>query len=226
MIDARAADPSPSPRRRGCGRRCGRRRRAGAARAGRGSAGRRAAPGCRRPAARRRCRRRPLLADDAVAHDDDVVGDLADHAEVVADEEHAHPVPLLEAGEQLEDLALDRDVERGRRLVGDQQLGLAGERHRDHDALLLAAGELVRVRRQAPLRLGHADLGEQRFGARDRLAPAHAEVLDQRLGDLLADREHRVERAHRVLEHAGDVAAAQRLQLARATRRAGRGPGT
>src|SRR6185436_7614951 len=96
------------------------------------------------------------------------------------------------AGEQLEDLALDRHVERGRRLVGDQELRLAGQRHRDHDALLLAARELVRVRREAPLRLGHADLGEQRFGPRRRLARAHAEVLSQRLGDLLADREHRL----------------------------------
>ena len=97
-----------------------------------------------------------------------------------------------------------------------KQLGLAGERHRDHDALLLAARELVRIRRQSPLRLGHADFGEQRLGARGRLAPAQAEVLHQRLGDLLADREHRVERAHRVLEHAGDLASAQRLQLGEA----------
>ena len=38
-------------------------------------------------------------------------------------------------------------------------------------------------------------------------------MLDQRLGELRADREHRVQRAHRVLEHAGDLAAAQALQL-------------
>ena len=115
-------------------------------------------------------RDRALLADHAVAHHDDVVGDLADHAEVVADEQHAHPVLLLELGEQLEDLALDGHVERGRRLVGDQQLGLAGERHRDHHALLLAARELVRIRGEPPLRLGHADLDEQRLGARQRRA--------------------------------------------------------
>ena len=63
----------------------------------RASAGRPAAPACRRPAARRRCAPTgALLAHDAVAHDDDVVGDLADDAEVVADEQHAHPVPLLQ----------------------------------------------------------------------------------------------------------------------------------
>ena len=47
--------------------------------------------------------------------------------------------------DQIEDLGLDRDVERRRRLVGDQQLRLVGERHRDHHALAHAAGELVRI---------------------------------------------------------------------------------
>ena len=45
----------------------------------------------------------------------------------------------------LEDLALHEHVERGGRLVHDHHLRLEGERHRDHDALAHAAGELVRV---------------------------------------------------------------------------------
>ena len=163
-------------------------------------------------------RHRPLLADHAVAHDHHVVGDLADHAEVVADEQHAHPVLFLEPAEQLEDLALDGHVEGGGRLVGDQELGLAGQRHRDHHPLLLAAGELVRIGGEPPLRLGHADLAEQRLGPLQGGAIAEAEVLDQRLDDLLADREHRIERAHRVLEDAGDLLAADPLQLVAAER--------
>src|SRR2546428_460598 len=75
----------------------------------------------------------------------------------------------LELGDQLEDLALDRPVQRGGRLVGNQELGLARQRHRDHHALLLPAGELMRIGLQPPLRLGNADLGEQAFGARPRL---------------------------------------------------------
>ena len=47
--------------------------------------------------------------------------------------------------QQVEDPGLDRHVERGRRLVGDQHLRVARERHRDHHALPHAAGELVRV---------------------------------------------------------------------------------
>ena len=47
--------------------------------------------------------------------------------------------------EQREHLRLHRDVERGHRLVGDQELGLHRQRARDADALALAAGELVRI---------------------------------------------------------------------------------
>ena len=51
--------------------------------------------------------------------------------------------------QQLDDLRLERDVERARRLVGDQQRRLEQQRHRDHDALPHAARELVRVVVQA-----------------------------------------------------------------------------
>ena len=50
--------------------------------------------------------------------------------------------------EQPQDPGLDGDVERGRRLVGDQQLRPAGERDRDRDPLAHPARELVRVRVQ------------------------------------------------------------------------------
>ena len=56
----------------------------------------------------------------------------------------AVPVSSLQVAHEVEDLGLDRDVERGRRLVGDQQLRLAGERHGDHHALRHAARHLVR----------------------------------------------------------------------------------
>ena len=156
---------------------------------------------------------RALLAHRALAHHHHVVGDLAHHTEVVADEQHAHAVLVLQPGEQLHDLALDRHVERGGGLVGDQQLGLAGKRHRDHHALLLASRELVRIRLQPPPGLGQAHLEQQLLGAHHGLLRLQAEVLDERLADLVADGEHRVQRRHRVLEDARDVAPAQRLQL-------------
>ena len=57
----------------------------------------------------------------------------------------AVPNSLCRSADQVEDLRLHGDVERGGRLVGDQQLRVADQRHRDHRALPHAAGELVRV---------------------------------------------------------------------------------
>ena len=50
--------------------------------------------------------------------------------------------------QQPQDLRLDGDVERGRRLVGDQQRRAAHQRHGDHHALAQAAGKLMRVLRE------------------------------------------------------------------------------
>ena len=47
--------------------------------------------------------------------------------------------------QQVDDLRLDRHVERRDRLVGHDQLRVERERAGDADALPLAAGELVRV---------------------------------------------------------------------------------
>ena len=93
---------------------------------------------------------------------------LRDHAEIVGDQDQPGAERLLQVDEQLQDLRLDGDVERGGRLVGDQQLRPAGQRHRDHDALAHAAGELVRIFQRAPLRLGDPHQAQHL----DRLLPA------------------------------------------------------
>ena len=62
-----------------------------------------------------------------------------------------HAELLLEVAQQVEDLGLDGDVERGGRLVGDDQARVAGDRPGDQDALRHAAGQLVRVTGEGPL---------------------------------------------------------------------------
>jgi len=97
--------------------------------------------------------------------------------------------------------------------VVNQELGLAGDRHGDHDALLLPARQLVRVRIDARPGLGNADLGEQFHHAVAKLPAAQGQVQLQHLGDLVADREHRVQRGHRLLEHHRNVLAAHAAQV-------------
>ena len=115
---------------------------------------------------------RSLLDDLAAVHDADHVGDAADDAEIVGDEQQAHAEPGANFRQQRQDLRLHGDVERGGRLVRDQQIGLVGERHRDHDALTLAAGQLMRIAREPGFRLGNADLGQQFKRPRPRLRAA------------------------------------------------------
>ena len=72
-------------------------------------------------------------------HDEHTVGPSRDHSHVVGNQDDPHPKLALDLVEQGQDLGLDRDVERRRGLVGDQQLWVAGEGHRDHHALAQTA---------------------------------------------------------------------------------------
>ena len=87
-----------------------------------------------------------------------------------------------------EDLRLDGDVERGRRLVRDDDARLAGERERDHRALAHAAGEFMRIlaRRAAPGRACGTSRSTSMARATRRAPPSvRCGVSD--FGDLLAD---------------------------------------
>jgi len=89
--------------------------------------------------------RRRLLDDHAEIHDGDPIRDMADDAEIVCDEHVGEPELVLEVVQEVDDLGLDGYVERGHRLVCDDQPGIQGERPRDADALSLPARELVRI---------------------------------------------------------------------------------
>ena len=115
---------------------------------------------------------RALLDEPARVEHADARAHLRDHAEVVADEEHRGLQLRLQAGDEVEHLRLDRRVEAGRRLVEDQQRRVLGERHRDHDALLHAARELVRVAVHHRARVG--DLHERRAPRAPARAPLRA----------------------------------------------------
>ena len=122
----------------------------------------------------------------AVLHDDDLVGERADDAEVVRDEDVGEAVLRLQPAQQVDDLHLDGHVEGGGRLVEDDELRLQDHRAGDGDALALAAGELVRVavggrgveadlaagsrRRGLPRRRGRARRGPRRRSARPTCA--------------------------------------------------------
>ena len=139
-----------------------------------------------------------LLDDHAEIHHRHLIAHMADDAEVVRDEEIGQPERLLQALHQVEDLRLDGHIERRDRLIAHQEFGVGGECPGEHDALALAARELVR---KEPLLFGaQAALGKELGHAgrsRLRLTIGHqVERLTDRVAGALA----RVERGIRILE--------------------------
>ncbi len=152
------------------------------------------------------------LDDDPGIHDVHPVGDLRHHAQVVGDIEQRHAAGVLQPVHQAQNLGLDGYIQGGGRLVGNDQLGAACQGHGDHRPLALATAQLVRVVRQPLLRRFDADVAEQLQTALPDLGLGQRQVDPQRLGDLLADGEHRVQRRQGLLEDHSDAAPADGLQ--------------
>src|SRR3954470_14521853 len=150
------------------------------------------------------------LHDLAEVHDGDAVAHVAYDAEVVRDEDDREPEVALELLEQVDDLGLDRHVERRDRLAGDDELRLQRDGARDADALALTARELVW---EAVVVLGvEADEVHELLDLLLALAVVALDVVDdERLADDRADGLARVQGRVRVLENHLHVAP-QRLQ--------------
>src|SRR5687767_3087794 len=84
------------------------------------------------------------LDQAAGVHHRDALGSLGDDAHVVRDEHDRGAALTREALDERDDLRLDRDIERGGRLVRDHQARFGSEGQRDDHPLAHAAGELVR----------------------------------------------------------------------------------
>ena len=157
---------------------------------------------------------RPYLDDPAGVHHHHPIAQPGDHAEIVSDQHDRHAGFAAQPLQQLQDLRLHGGVERRGRLVGDQQVGLAQQRDRDHHALAHAARELVRVALEAAARRGQPDLIEQPEAGAPRVRLTHPFVLDQHLGHLARNPQVWIERGHRVLKDHREPDTADFVQLA------------
>ncbi|MNI33881.1 hypothetical protein D3C73_878490 [compost metagenome] len=130
----------------------------------------------------------------------------------MGNEDHPHLHFLLQHADQLQDLRLNGDVQRGGRFIGNQQRRFTRQRHGNHHPLAHPARQLMRIATKDVFGLGNAHQIEhtQRFtfGA----AVIHPLVQTQRFGDLLPHRKHRVERGHRLLKNHRHIGAAQGSQ--------------
>ncbi len=134
----------------------------------------------------------------------------------MGDEQHPHPTLDLQFADQVQNLALGGDIQRRRRLIGDQQARVVGQGHGDHHPLALPAGKLERIGARQHHRVWQVDLREQLLHAGiDRRLIQRGVVNADRLGHLMADAGQRVQGSQRLLKDHGDVTAAQAAQLCR-----------
>jgi hypothetical protein len=85
-----------------------------------------------------------LLDHRAEVHDRHPGGDVLDDRQVVADEDVGQVEIPPQVQQQIQDLRLDRHVERGGRFVADHQVRLHDQCARDRHPLALSAGKLPR----------------------------------------------------------------------------------
>ncbi len=142
--------------------------------------------------------RGPQLDDAPEVHDGDAGRDLRDDREVVRNVEIGEGVVALEVLQQVDDLRLDRDVERGHRLVAHDEVRPHCECTGDPDTLPLATGELVGVS-LGELR-AQANFAQGLNHAVVRLAAGRELMDEETLANRVTDRAPRVERRVWILE--------------------------
>ena len=93
-----------------------------------------------------------LLDDLPLFHDQNPIGEIAHHRQVVGDKQIGQAQLFAQLYQQVKDLRLGRHIQRRHRLVADHQPGLEDQRPGNADTLALATGELVGQTRQTAAR--------------------------------------------------------------------------
>ena len=155
-----------------------------------------------------------LLDQHAFFHHRHTVGKAAHQIEVVGNHQHSHAGLTLKVGQQIQNLAAQRHIQRRGGLIGQQQPGATAQCHGNHRALALPAAELVRKALRTALWLGNAGGGQQLYRLLLRLRLAQRLFELQHLGHLIAHRHQRVQRRHGLLKDHGDITAAHGLHIA------------
>ena len=146
---------------------------------------------------------RPDLDDLAEVHNGHTVGDMTHDGEIVCDEQIRESELLLQLLQEVHDLRLDRDVERGNGLVEHHHLRVQGQRPCHSDPLALAARELVR---EAVRMFGAQADGPQKLLDPTASFASRVKVVDpEGLRDDVSHRHPRIQRGIWILEDDLDV---------------------
>lgn len=154
-----------------------------------------------------------MFDDPSRVHDGHRIGDSRDEPEIMRDQDHGHPEFVARFHEQLEDLRLDGHIERGRRLIRNEEPRLSDESHRDHDPLTHPPGKLVGVLTKPPVGGRDPDEGEHVGRLPQGASALHPTMDAQDLGDLIANGMQGIEGRHRILEDNTDPTASDARQI-------------
>ena len=108
---------------------------------------------------------------------------------------------LLLLAQQDQNLDLHRGVQRGGRLIRQQQLRVARQRQSNHRPLAHTAGHFVRVGVQPPFRTGDPHLAQRLQSPFPRRLTRQPFMTTQTFDDLLADGIHRIKGQQRLLKN-------------------------
>ena len=138
--------------------------------------------------------------DFSLIHHGNAVRDVVDDAEVVRNKNHGEAEVLLKLFDEIENLRLDRDIQRGDWFIRDDELGFRRQRPGDGNALTLATRKLVRIFPHHPCI--QADGGHQGFHAvKEGIALQLGMALADGFGEGRKNGHPWVERGVRVLEN-------------------------
>src|SRR5262249_23799310 len=146
------------------------------------------------------------LYDLAQIHHGDVRADVLHYGKVVGNENVSQTEFLLQVLQEIDDLCLNGYVERGYRLVTDNQLGRNRQGASNSDALALSARELMWI---SPHMIRVEPHGFEQLDDSVHELPMglHQTVNDQRLAYDRTDCHARIERGIRILKNDLHVAA-------------------
>ncbi|CSD24982.1 Uncharacterised protein [Vibrio cholerae] len=90
------------------------------------------------------------------------ISNVRNHTHIVSNQHATHIILLTQFANQIQDLVLNRHIQRGGRFIGDDQIRFTSQRDRNHHPLTHATRELVRILFKAIFRLRNTDLLHQR----------------------------------------------------------------
>ena len=137
----------------------------------------------------------------AMAQHHDLIGHLRDHSQVMRDVERGNPGQPDRVFDRSKHIDLGGHVQRCRRLIEDDQIGLGAQRHSRHHTLQLPARDLMRIALADGFRVRQGQGAEQFDRARLRLSPCGQPVFQRGLDHLIDQPVRGVKSRRRRLRH-------------------------